>query len=785
MSELKMWKQWKNKVKKILQNDETKTTDTEQPIRYQRQEIKPKITYQYPEKKSFRFPLIPDEPIRDYSDNSKTPAYLRREKDKKDNGETPTYLQREKDKKRNSYTKLENAPVQNHSRKVYKKENAPPFQLTEVPSPVYGLQKQKERIENVPAFKRKEEEKIAREPHVQSIEASPKLERAVDNEQLHQENRIEKPTKEEKNSQQISKLETSNENKESPIENKIEAVRDIKTIQQIVKDETKKPVLNHKHTNSKEDNNKIPLAKRKKNTKQENVKPFNVMMTPIDKQLQVQKQNINPPSNTNVSKPIERVKPTNEVEVAEEQGGLQIPLHLLDDPIPVNNENDIWIAEQQHLLEQTLKHFNVAANVVKATQGPSVTRFEVQPEMGVKVSKIRNLSDDLKLNMSAKDIRIEAPIPGKNTVGIEVPNPKAEMVGLQEILDSDQFINNKSPLAIALGLNIEGDPKITNIQKMPHGLIAGATGSGKSVCINTILISILYKASHEDVKFLLIDPKMVELAPYNGIPHLVAPVITDVKAATQSLKWAVNEMEERYERFVKEGVRDIERYNRKAVNEGRKQDKMPYIVIVIDELADLMMMSPQDVENAISRIAQKSRACGMHLLLATQRPSVDVITGLIKANIPTRIAFSVSSQVDSRTILDASGADKLLGKGDMLFMENGTGKSVRLQGAFVSDDEIERITAFARDVAEPNYLFEQEQLLEQIHADEDEDELLEEVIQFILNQQSASTSMLQRHFKIGYNRAARLIDTLEARGIITGQNGSKPRDVLVTETIVE
>lgn len=790
MSELKMWKQWKDKVKKMFQNDETETIDTEHPIRYQRQEIKPKITYQYPEKKSFRFPIIPDEPVRGYSDNSKTPAYLRREKDKQDNDRAPAYLQSEKEKQRNGHTKLENVPAQNHSRKVYKKENAPPFQLTEVPSPVYGLQKQKERIENVPAFKRKEEEKLAREPHIQSIEVSPKLERVDEGEQINQGNRIEKLTKEESLNQQISKLETTkddnlNKNKENPIETRKEEVRDIKTIQQIVKDETKNPALSHKHTNSKDVNNKIPLAKRKKNKQQENVNPFNVMMTPMDKQLQVQKQNINPSSNINAKKPLEQVRPTNEEEVTEEQGGLQIPLHLLDDPVPVNNENDIWIAEQQHLLEQTLQHFNVAANVVKATQGPSVTRFEVQPEMGVKVSKIRNLSDDLKLNMSAKDIRIEAPIPGKNTVGIEVPNPKAETVGLQEILDSDPFINNKSPLAIALGLNIEGNPKITNIQKMPHGLIAGATGSGKSVCINTILISILYKASHEDVKFLLIDPKMVELAPYNGIPHLVAPVITDVKAATQSLKWAVNEMEERYERFVKEGVRDIERYNRKVINEGRRQDKMPYIVIVIDELADLMMMSPHDVENAISRIAQKSRACGMHLLLATQRPSVDVITGLIKANIPTRIAFSVSSQVDSRTILDASGADKLLGKGDMLFMENGTGKSVRLQGAFVSDDEIERITAFAREIAEPNYLFEQEQLLEQIHADEDEDELLEEVIQFILNQQSASTSMLQRHFKIGYNRAARLIDTLEARGIITGQNGSKPRDVLVTETIVE
>lgn len=278
---------------------------------------------------------------------------------------------------------------------------------------------------------------------------------------------------------------------------------------------------------------------------------------------------------------------------------------------------------------------------------------------------------------------------------------------------------------------------------------------------------------------------MVELAPYNGIPHLVSPVITDVKAATAALKWAVSEMESRYERFVQEGVRDLERFNQKILKQGRPSEKMPYIVIVIDELADLMMMSPQDVEEAISRIAQKARACGIHLLLATQRPSVDVITGLIKANIPTRIAFSVSSQVDSRTILDTGGADKLLGKGDMLFIENGAGKSIRLQGPFVSDEEIERVTSYARGIAEPNYLFEQEQLLEQIATDDEEDELMDDAIEFVLHQNSASTSLLQRHFKIGYNRAARLIDALEMKGIISGQNGSKPRDVLATKAQIE
>lgn len=337
-------------------------------------------------------------------------------------------------------------------------------------------------------------------------------------------------------------------------------------------------------------------------------------------------------------------------------------------------------------------------------------------------------------------------------------------------------------MTVALGADIEGESVVTDLQKMPHGLIAGATGSGKSVCINTILISLLYKANHHEVKFLLIDPKMVELTPYNDIPpHLVAPVITDVKAATFSLKWAVQEMEDRYAKFVKEGARDIGRYNEKIKRQKRDNEHMPYIVIVIDELADLMMTSPpHDVEDAICRIAQKARACGIHLLIATQRPSVDVITGLIKANIPTRIAFSVSSQVDSRTILDASGAEKLLGKGDMLFVENGSSETKRIQGAFVSDDEIERITNYAKQIAAPKYLFEQDQLIQQISQDEDIDELYQEVVDFVLEYNGASASLLQRRFKVGYNRAARLIDMMEHNGIISGQNGSKPRDILLS-----
>ncbi|HLR42707.1 MAG TPA: DNA translocase FtsK [Pseudogracilibacillus sp.] len=456
-----------------------------------------------------------------------------------------------------------------------------------------------------------------------------------------------------------------------------------------------------------------------------------------------------------------------------------VPDYLLNDPVEATDTDEDWVIEQQILLEQTLEHFNIDAEVVNITQGPAVTRFEIQPALGVKVSRVRNLSDDFKLNMAAKDIRIEAPIPGKNTIGIEVPNRSPQVVTLQQLIETDAFKEAKSPLSVALGLTIEGDPLITDIGDMPHGLIAGATGSGKSVCINTILLSLLYKAHHDEVKFLLIDPKMVELAPYNGIPHLISPVITDVKAANMALKWAVQEMEDRYEQFVEARVRNITSYNRKMTEE--QTEKMPFIVIVIDELADLMMAAPQDVEDSICRIAQKARACGIHLLVATQRPSVDVVTGLIKANIPTRIAFSVSSQVDSRTMIDSVGAERLLGKGDMLFVENGANKSLRLQGPFVSDEEIDRVASFMRQTAEPNYLFEQEQLLLDLE-EEAEDELLHEVIHFVVENGQASTSLLQRRFRIGYNRAARLIDTLEMKGIVSEQNGSKPREVLINAT---
>jgi len=444
-------------------------------------------------------------------------------------------------------------------------------------------------------------------------------------------------------------------------------------------------------------------------------------------------------------------------------------------------ENDDWINEQTNVLNNTLLNFNVQASVVNVTQGPSVTRYEVQPEPGVKVSKITNLSDDLKLSLAAKDIRIEAPIPGKHTIGIEVPNRTSRPVLIREIINSDVFKQSESPLTVALGLDISGKPIVTDLRKMPHGLIAGATGSGKSVCINTMLVSLMYKAKPEELKLLLIDPKMVELAPYNFIPHLASPVITDVKAATAALKWAVEEMERRYELLAHAGVRDITKYNQAALDSGNYSQKLPYIVIIIDELADLMMMAPADVEEAISRIAQKARACGIHLLIATQRPSVDVITGLIKANVPTRIAFSVSSQIDSRTVIDMSGAEKLLGKGDMLILENGTSKPARLQGTFVSDEEIDEVVQHVRRERKPDYLFEQEELLKKVQITEEEDELFFEACEFIIEQGGASTSSLQRRFKIGYNRAARLIDMMEKQGFISEAKGTKPRDVLITE----
>jgi S-DNA-T family DNA segregation ATPase FtsK/SpoIIIE len=449
-------------------------------------------------------------------------------------------------------------------------------------------------------------------------------------------------------------------------------------------------------------------------------------------------------------------------------------LDLLNPSPQPSDDDDEHTQLQKLLLEETLSNFNVSAQVVGIVKGPSVTRFELQPAPGVKVNKITGLVDDIKLNLAAKDIRIEAPIPGRNAIGIEVPNLSSRPVLIHKILSSEKFQEHSSPLAVALGMDIGGEPIIADIKKMPHGLIAGSTGSGKSVCINSIIVSLLYKATPEQVRLLLIDPKMVELAPYNHLPHLVTPVVTEAKQATAALKWAVEEMEKRYALFVDAGVRDIDRYNQTT------DDTLSYIVIVIDELADLMMVSPQDVEECIIRIAQKARACGIHLLLATQRPSVDVITGNIKANVPTRLAFAVFSQVDSRTILDQSGAERLLGRGDMLFLESGT-TPVRLQGNFVSDDEIERITQVIKKQRKPSYIFSKEDLEQQVQSfDAGDDPLYLEALVFVAEQGQASASGLQRRFRVGYNRAARLIEMMEADGYVAGQSGGKARAVLIS-----
>jgi S-DNA-T family DNA segregation ATPase FtsK/SpoIIIE len=455
-------------------------------------------------------------------------------------------------------------------------------------------------------------------------------------------------------------------------------------------------------------------------------------------------------------------------------------IELLAEP-PLEDVNDgDWVEEQKILLQETLQNFNVGAKVIAATQGPTVTRFEVQPDPGVKVNKITNLQDDIKLSLAARDIRIEAPIPGRSAIGIEVPNRESKPVYLSELVSNEKFLHSESPLTVALGLDIGGEPVYADIAKMPHGLIAGATGSGKSVCINSILVSILFKAKPHEVKLILIDPKMVELAPYNHIPHLISPVITDARAATAALKWACDEMDRRYDLFAHAGARDIKRFNDIARKKGAFNDVLPYLVIVIDELADLMMVSPGDVETYICRIAQKARACGIHLLVATQRPSVDVITGIIKSNIPTRIAFTVSSQVDSRTIIDIGGAEKLLGRGDMLFLDNGKSQAIRLQGVYVSDDEIEHLVEIVKDQQKPNYLFNQEQLVAKADSQDVDDELFDEAVEFVIDQKGASVSLLQRRFRIGYNRAARLIDLMFDHGIVSNQNGSKPRDVLIT-----
>ncbi|MBU5482797.1 DNA translocase FtsK [Clostridium sp. MSJ-11] len=515
------------------------------------------------------------------------------------------------------------------------------------------------------------------------------------------------------------------------------------------------------------------------------IKSSNIEDSSIDKDEETNQEVINQEENNNISEELE--KEINKVTIPIEYN--YPPLNLLNQNISIkmNKGDKKELLHSATKLEETLSSFGVEAKVIQVTKGPSVTRFELQPSPGIKVSKIVNLSDDISLGLAASGVRIEAPIPGKSAVGIEVPNKDLNPVFLREVIESEQYTNFNKNLAFALGKDIGGNSIVWDLAKMPHLLIAGATGSGKSVCINTLIISLLYKYSPENVKLLMVDPKVVELNVYNGIPHLLIPVVTDPKKAAGALNWAVTEMTRRYKIFAENHVRNLEGYN-ELYEKGKITEKLPLIVIIIDELADLMMVCPNDIEDYIGRLAQMARAAGMHLVIATQRPSVDVITGVIKANIPSRISFAVSSQIDSRTILDMSGAEKLLGKGDMLFYPTGEAKPIRVQGAFISEEEVSRVVDHIKN--EQGTAEYEDSIIEQINTsteinEEDKDELLEEAIKIVVEMEQASTSLLQRKLRIGYNRAARIIDQLEERSIISGKDGSKPRQVLITKDDIE
>lgn len=475
------------------------------------------------------------------------------------------------------------------------------------------------------------------------------------------------------------------------------------------------------------------------------------------------------------------------------------PVSLLTKGTNKTGDSRQHLQETALKLQQTLKNFGVNVTITNISCGPAVTRYELQPEMGVKVSKIVNLADDIKLNLAAADIRIEAPIPGKAAIGIEVPNKENVMVTFRELIESEEFKKHESKISFCVGKDIAGKVTVADIAKMPHLLIAGATGSGKSVCINTIIMSILYKAEPKDVKLIMIDPKVVELSVYNGIPHLMIPVVTDPKKAAGALHWAVSEMTERYQKFAEAGVRDLKGYNAKidtlpTIEGDPKPEKLPQIVIIVDELADLMMVAPGDVEEAICRLAQLARACGIHLIIATQRPSVNVITGLIKANMPSRIAFAVTSGVDSRTILDMNGAEKLLGKGDMLFNPQGVPKPIRVQGAFVSDKEVSDVVSFLKEQnGLGTYNAEVEEKMNSIESanmtvsidsgsgmGDGRDPYFADAARLLIDKEKGSIGMLQRYFKVGFNRAARIMDQLEEAGIVGPEEGTKPRRVLMS-----
>lgn len=523
--------------------------------------------------------------------------------------------------------------------------------------------------------------------------------------------------------------------------------------------------------------------------------PFNIEVFNEDKkdreEVKVKKEKLDNNVKEVVSKEIEESLTE---EKKEEKPYINPSIDLLN----INNKTKFKKEDKRGLLENAgklvgiLNDFGVDANVKQVTKGPSVTRYEIQPSPGVKVSKIVNLQDDIALGLAASGVRMEAPIPGKAAIGIEVPNSEQTPVFLREVIDNKEFTTSNNKLAFALGKDIAGKSVIGDLATMPHTLIAGATGSGKSVCINTLIVSLLYKYSPKEVRLLMVDPKVVELSIYNGIPHLLIPVVTDPKKAAAALNWAVNEMNKRYNLFSESSVRNIEGYNA-LFDKGIIEEKLPYMVIIVDELADLMMTCPNDVEDYICRLAQKARAAGIHLIIATQRPSVDVITGVIKANIPSRISFAVSSGIDSRTILDQTGAEKLLGRGDMLYCPMGENKPIRVQGAFISEEEVERVVNFIKD--EGVSIDYEESIIEHIENESkgtdkgtelsDVDELLNEAIKIVVEYNQASTSFLQRKLRIGFNRASRIMDDLEERGIISEKDGSRPREVLISKEELE
>lgn len=511
-----------------------------------------------------------------------------------------------------------------------------------------------------------------------------------------------------------------------------------------------------------------------------------------NKKMNSDQKNTNPSSNTKVIN--ENVKIQKEEEVAKNEYSYpSADLLNINTRAEMNTEEKQELLRNANKLEEVLLSFGVQAELLNVTKGPSVTRYEIQPKAGIKVNKIVNLSHDIALGLAAAgEVRIEAPIPGKAAVGIEIPNKKQTPVYFREIIESKEFNSSSSNIACALGKSIEGKSVIADLSSMPHLLIAGATGSGKSVCINTLIVSILYKYSPDEIKLLMVDPKVVELSVYNGIPHLLIPVVTDPKKASGALFWAVKEMDRRYNLFAQNGARNITSYNNMA-DKGKVSERLPYIVIIVDELADLMMVCPGDVEEYICRLAQKARAAGMHLVIATQRPSVDVITGVIKANIPSRISFAVSSQIDSRTILDCGGAEKLLGRGDMLFHPIGKSSNMRVQGAFISEEEVEQVVEHVKcieNTIENNYEAEIVKHMESAtgkgtSSSEDQDELLDEAIKLIVDSGQVSASFIQRRLKIGFNRAARMIEQMEELGIISEKDGNKPRQVLISKDEIE